>query len=687
MKAITILAFLIVGLGVLAWGFVALSACLLPVAPGYSSRIFPSREGILLSQEDRLYQLSGQFGPNEVPGSGVGKCSRVEKVLDAEAGVFVITGIGDCPSNLYRFTAETGLKPVLGEEQYRKKFVRAIQAAGHVFVILTDAIYRLEAGKTAPQRLANVDECTTSNTLYGTTQYKTTNSFIFFPAANGSICQLGSHGLDIISGWPNDVLEGAAETSRGVFLWGRSGAYRLEEGNRVVKVEGISDDPIILDFYEMSLNDERTRVFAATTNGLFVYSEPGVLDPVPSRDLNEGPDEIHSVHKLQSGLYVLASNGVFHLSEEGSLERIGGKDYQGVKRGGYKTTKGVFFIDFKNQIYRFTDINEVPPVVLPQANNDAAIGGPEKPIDIKNTKVGPLLATNRAVYRFSKANTWVLVPGGDFGRDVNLVPINDVRDDVPVFINTEKGVFKWIESPFDVKWIVSPFDIERTKEPWNYIAIFWDEVGFILVGLLWILFVFVHYSLYRYRWIRYYVLGLVSPSLVHNQVFISYRRADTGGHARYLYLQLCRRFDHALIFFDLESIEAGDEFPLKLHNAVKQCSVLLALISSDWLNVRNRDGIRRLDDPTDYVRQEISLALEGKKDVIPVRFGDVDMPDRHSLPEPLERLSDYHAVQLRVGTKTSEYKRDVNKLAKKIAESPNIPPPRKFWGSFWIGES
>ena len=61
--------------------------------------------------------------------------------------------------------------------------------------------------------------------------------------------------------------------------------------------------------------------------------------------------------------------------------------------------------------------------------------------------------------------------------------------------------------------------------------IFWNQVGFILLGLLVILFVFVHYSLYSYRWIRYYILGLVAPSRVHNQIFINYRRDDTGGYA------------------------------------------------------------------------------------------------------------------------------------------------------------
>ena len=695
-NAITILALLIVGLGVLAWGFAALNACLLPVElpdtdPGDSSRIFPSREGILLSTAHDLYRqsVSGKFD-TPVAGLGTGECANVVDIFNTLEGVFVITGIGDCKSDLYRFTAKKGLEPVLGETD-RQNFVRVEricdnltcdnQASDNVFVFLIDfvsaspphlAVYKLEAGKSEPQSLAKVDQCTIRDLGYTKTQ-----SSIFFLTANGSLCKLGNRGLDLISGWTNDILWGAAETtSRGAFLWGGNGVYWLDKNNRVGKIEGISGDRVILGFDEMSLDHGLGRVFVRTTNGLFVYSQAGVLTPVPGLVPSNVPSVVHSVHEIRRDLYVLASNGVFHLSEEGRLKRIEEKDIEGkdkdiggVRHAGYKTSEGVFFISSDDQTYRLTDSSKpIRQVTLP---GDANFGKTEKPRDIKETRVGPLLATGRAVYRFSKVNGWILIRSGDLRGDVSIIPvpkIGGVTADVPVFVQTWNGVFKWIESPFDVK---------TAKELWNYIRIFWNEVGTILVSLLVILFVFVHYSLYRYRRVRYYMLGLVAPSRVHNQIFISYRRTDTGGHAFNLYEQLCRRFDRELIFFDLENIESADVFPTKLHDAVEQCSVLLALIASDWLNARKADGSPRLDDPNDYVRQEISLALAHGKIVIPVLFGDVTMPDARCLPEPLKPLSARNAERLHVGEMTSVFRTDVDRLSRLLATFPNIPPPKR----------
>jgi hypothetical protein len=43
-------------------------------------------------------------------------------------------------------------------------------------------------------------------------------------------------------------------------------------------------------------------------------------------------------------------------------------------------------------------------------------------------------------------------------------------------------------------------------------------------------------------------------------IFISYRRADAGGHGRALHEYLSRRFGDERVFFDRSSIESGDGF-------------------------------------------------------------------------------------------------------------------------------
>src|SRR5262245_54053520 len=93
-------------------------------------------------------------------------------------------------------------------------------------------------------------------------------------------------------------------------------------------------------------------------------------------------------------------------------------------------------------------------------------------------------------------------------------------------------------------------------------------------------------------------------------IFMSYRRTDAAGHARALHRDLRRRFGDECIFFDRDAIESGDVFPERIRDGVQQCKALLALIGPEWLQAKNKNALRRLDDPEDFVRQEISLALE-----------------------------------------------------------------------------
>jgi hypothetical protein len=56
-------------------------------------------------------------------------------------------------------------------------------------------------------------------------------------------------------------------------------------------------------------------------------------------------------------------------------------------------------------------------------------------------------------------------------------------------------------------------------------------------------------------------------------------------------------------------------FPDRFRQGASEAKVVLALIDRDWLNVKEGNGKRRLDDPKDYVHLEIALALkfEGKR--------------------------------------------------------------------------
>ena len=93
------------------------------------------------------------------------------------------------------------------------------------------------------------------------------------------------------------------------------------------------------------------------------------------------------------------------------------------------------------------------------------------------------------------------------------------------------------------------------------------------------------------------------------RIFISYRRADSAGYAGRIYDRLAAHFGEDAIFMDVNTIEAGLDFVEVLENAVRSCDVLVALIGTRWLNIKDTEGKRRLDNPQDFVRIEIAAAF------------------------------------------------------------------------------
>ncbi|MBK7564797.1 MAG: toll/interleukin-1 receptor domain-containing protein, partial [Propionivibrio sp.] len=71
-------------------------------------------------------------------------------------------------------------------------------------------------------------------------------------------------------------------------------------------------------------------------------------------------------------------------------------------------------------------------------------------------------------------------------------------------------------------------------------------------------------------------------------IFISYRRADAGGHAGRVFDRLCHWFDAEVLFYDLDGIDVGDTFPESIKAAIDKAAVLLVLIGPDWLTEINR---------------------------------------------------------------------------------------------------
>ncbi len=135
-------------------------------------------------------------------------------------------------------------------------------------------------------------------------------------------------------------------------------------------------------------------------------------------------------------------------------------------------------------------------------------------------------------------------------------------------------------------------------------------------------------------------------------IFISYRREDSQHVTGRLYDRLKARFG-GNVMLDIDSLPLGLDFREHINRSLQDCKCVLAVIGDDWLDIRYKDGplqgSRRIDDPADFVRVEIQVALDRGIPVIPVLVGSASMPATDKLPAALQTLAFRNGMELRSG--------------------------------------
>ncbi len=145
-------------------------------------------------------------------------------------------------------------------------------------------------------------------------------------------------------------------------------------------------------------------------------------------------------------------------------------------------------------------------------------------------------------------------------------------------------------------------------------------------------------------------------------IFISYRRGDAEGQARALSIELTNYVSEGSVFMDVDSIALGRDFRQSLHESLESCDALLALIGPGWLDSKDAAGRRRLDDPADFVRQEIAAALKRNIPVTPVLLQGTPMPALERLPDDLKDLAFRNGFEL----SHSRWRSDVRELVQRL---------------------
>jgi hypothetical protein len=115
------------------------------------------------------------------------------------------------------------------------------------------------------------------------------------------------------------------------------------------------------------------------------------------------------------------------------------------------------------------------------------------------------------------------------------------------------------------------------------------------------------------------------------------------------------------VFFDIDSIELGQDFRTVIASTLESCDVVLVLIGPTWL-AEDEHGRRRIDDPTDFHRIEVETALNSGLRVIPVLVGGAPMPSSSELPTGLQGLAFRNALTV----DHNSFNRDVQVLERAL---------------------
>lgn len=96
-------------------------------------------------------------------------------------------------------------------------------------------------------------------------------------------------------------------------------------------------------------------------------------------------------------------------------------------------------------------------------------------------------------------------------------------------------------------------------------------------------------------------------------VFISYSRQDDS-FVRQLFLELEAR--HISCFYDQRRIRVGDKWTKEIEQSIDDCSCVLVVLSLQSLKSEN-------------VAQEINLAIECQKPIVPLKYQEVPVKNYH----------------------------------------------------------
>lgn len=151
---------------------------------------------------------------------------------------------------------------------------------------------------------------------------------------------------------------------------------------------------------------------------------------------------------------------------------------------------------------------------------------------------------------------------------------------------------------------------------------------------------------------------------LQGNIFISYRRTDTADDVGRIYDRLIGVFGREKVFKDVDSVKLGQDFRVRIRQALDSSCVFLPLIGPHWMI--DDSGNYKFDNPNDWVRLEVEAALNSRTPIIPIFVRSAQMPLQEQLPDPLKPLVFRNGLAIRPDP---DFGNDIQRLVEAIQHS------------------
>lgn len=152
-----------------------------------------------------------------------------------------------------------------------------------------------------------------------------------------------------------------------------------------------------------------------------------------------------------------------------------------------------------------------------------------------------------------------------------------------------------------------------------------------------------------------------------SRVFISYRRADFGGHANLIVDRirehLAAHYGSQGLFLDTHSIPTGADFEAEVSASISMASAVVAVIGPNWC-----DEIIKRRGQADHVLVELNCALSLGVPIVPLLAEGVSMPSAEVLPSETSSLTRLNAQTIASGTAFAQCMRHLIQRIESLAE-------------------